>query len=293
MGTQLQGADIKTGRTWERAWLLAAIVAAAIMYVPTFDYLWHRWRADAQYSLAFLVPFVSGYFVWKKWPEVRSLKRLPSNAGLALLIVAVLLHLTGVVLDISGPSGVSLIISLIGFCLYFHGAALVRTLAFPLAYTVFMIPIPGGVLDLVGFPLQLWASGSTAAILRLMGLEVTRNGVELWVAGAQYQVAEACSGMSSLVALVGVTAVFAYITRLPTVYKWVLFALALPVALASNVVRITTIALVGHQWGQEAALNIYHDWSSPILFFAAVLMLFVINRGLEWLSGRRNTGLRR
>lgn len=269
---------------------MAALATAILMYIPTFGYLWHRWMADSQYSLAFLVPFVSGYFTWKKWPEVRGLKRSPVNWGLAMLIFAVFLHLVGILLDISGPSGVSLIICLVGLCLYFHGAALVRTLAFPLAYTVFMIPIPGGVLDLVGFPLQLWASGSTATILRLMGMEVTRNGVELWVAGAHYQVAEACSGMSSLVALVGVTAVFAYITRLPAAYKWVLFALALPIALASNVVRITTIALVGYQWGQEAALNIYHDWSSPILFMAAIVMLFVINWGLEWVSARRNTG---
>ena len=270
----------------EKAWFYAVLVIAIVTYLPTFKFLVGKWIEDAQYSLAFLVPFVSGYFIWKKWPEVKKLERSPSVWGLVLIFFAMALHVAGVILDVSGPSGVSVLLCLLGGCLYFHGAALVRTLAFPLAYTVFMIPIPGGVLDLVGFPMQLWASGSAAALLRLFGLEVARSGVNMTVPGFDFQVAEACSGMSSLVALVGVTAVFAYIIRLPLLCKWILFFLALPIALAANVVRITTIALVGYQWGQDAAMNIFHDWSSPILFVSAVLFLFVISLVLEWISGR-------
>lgn len=273
----------------EKAWFYAVLVIAIVTYLPTFKFLVGKWIEDAQYSLAFLVPFVSGYFIWKKWPEVKKLERSPSVWGLVLIFFAMALHVAGVILDVSGPSGVSVLLCLLGGCLYFHGAALVRTLAFPLAYTVFMIPIPGGVLDLVGFPMQLWASGSAAALLRLFGLEVARSGVNMSVPGFDFQVAEACSGMSSLVALVGVTAVFAYIIRLPLLCKWILFFLALPIALAANVVRITTIALVGYQWGQDAAMNIFHDWSSPILFVSAVLFLFVISLVLEWISGRLTT----
>ena len=273
----------------EKAWFYAVLAIAIVTYLPTFKFLVGKWIEDAQYSLAFLVPFVSGYFIWKKWPEVKKLERSPSVWGLVLIFFAMALHVAGVILDVSGPSGVSVLLCLLGGCLYFHGAALVRTLAFPLAYTVFMIPIPGGVLDLVGFPMQLWASGSAAALLRLFGLEVARSGVNMSVPGFDFQVAEACSGMSSLVALVGVTAVFAYIIRLPLLCKWILFFLALPIALAANVVRITTIALVGYQWGQDAAMNIFHDWSSPILFVSAVLFLFVISLVLEWISGRLTT----
>ena len=273
----------------ELLWLLLVIAAAVVTYAPTFRYLWAKWMDDAQYSLAPLVPFVSGYFVWKKWPEVKALRRSPSVWGLVIISCALLLHLVGVALDVSGPSGVSVLLCLLGGCLCFHGPSLVRTLAFPLAYTVFMIPVPGGVLDNVGFPLQLWASGTTAAILRLIGIEVVRSGVDLAVPGYEFQVAQACSGMSSLVALVGVTAVFAYITKLPPVYKWILFALSIPIALTANIVRITTIALVGYQWGPDAAQNIYHDWSSPLLFVAAILLLVVLSRGFEWLSGRRTT----
>lgn len=272
-----------------RIWLIAVVATAFVMYAPTMVYLVQRWRADVQYSLAFLVPFVSGYFTWKKWPEAKSLKKSPTAWGLLIIIVAILLHLAGVLLDISGPSSVSLLLFLLGGCLYFHGPALVRTLAFPLAFTVFMIPVPGGVLDLVGFPLQLWASGAAAALLRLAGIEVYRSGVNMSVPGFDFQVAQACSGLSSLVALIGVAAVYAYITSLPTVCKWILFFLAIPIALAANVVRVTIIALAGYQWGEDVAMSIFHNWSSPILFVTAVIMMFVISLGLEWISKRLTT----
>lgn len=259
------------------------------MYAPTGQFLWKRWMEDAQYSLAPIVPFVSGYFLWKKWPEVVKLKRSPSGLGLALILFALVLHLTGIVLDISGPSGVSMFLCILGSCLYFHSRALVRTLWFPLTYMVFMIPVPGGALDLVGFPLQLWASGCTAAILQAFGMEVVRSGVNMSVPGFHFQVAEACSGMRSLVALFGVTVVYAYTCKLPDRQKWLLIVLALPIALGANIVRIITIALVGYQWGAEAAMDLYHDWSSPILFLVAIIFMFVITGALDWFNRRRNT----
>lgn len=277
------------GTNTERIWLLAIILAAIVLYIPTFRFLWGKWMQESQYSLAFLVPPISAYFTWKNWPEIKKLERSPSIWGLVILIIAILLHLAGTLLDVSGPSGVSIILALIGGCMYFHSTALVRILWFPLAFTVFMIPVPGGLIDKVGLPLQLWSSASTAAILRVLGLDVVREGITLTVDGARYDVAQACSGMSSLVALMGVTAVFAYITTLPNIFRWVLFALSIPVALAANVVRIVTITLVGQQWGQDVAIHIYHDWSSPMLFLAAICFLLLINWGFECLSARLTT----
>jgi len=280
----------KSNQRRDLLWMVLIILVACVTYASTGEFFWRKWMEDSQYSLAPIVPFVSGYFLWKRWPDVKKLKRSPSNLGLVLIFFALLLHLGGTVLDITGPSGISVFLCVLGGCLYFHSKAFVKTIWFPLAYTVFMIPIPGGILDLVGFPLQLWASGSTAAILRTFGMEVARNGVNMSVPGFDFQVAEACSGMSSLVALFGVTVVFAYTCKLPDKQKWLLVLLALPIALAANIVRITTIALVGYEWGADAAMNIYHDWSSPILFLAAIMLMFAISGVLEWINKRRNTG---
>lgn len=273
----------------ERWWITGIAVICVVMYLPTFRYLWGKWMDDAQYSLAFLVPFVSGYFTWKKWPEVVRLKRSPAGLGLVLIALALLMHLVGMILDVSGPSGASIIVLLIGACLYFHSAGLVRVLAFPLAYTVFMLPVPGGIIDRLAFPMQILASKCTAGLIALLQIDVAREGSNISVDGFHFEVAKTCSGMSSLVALVGVTAVFAYITSLPAKYKWALFSLSLPIALAANIVRITSIALVGYFWDWEKAMHIYHDWSSPMLFLVAIILLFIINGGFEWLSARRTT----
>lgn len=273
----------------DRLWIAGICVLCAIMYLHTFRYLWGKWMEDVQYSLAYLVPFVSGYFTWKKWPQVVKLKRSPAGLGLVLIALALLMHLAGVILDVSGPSGVSIIVLVVGGCLYFHGKELVKVLAFPLAYMLFMIPLPGGIVDRIGLPMQILASKSTADLLHLFGLNVARTGIQLSVDGYQFVVAPACSGMSSLVALVGVTAVFAYITNLPAKYKWTLFCLSLPIALIANIVRITSIALVGFFWDWDKAMSVYHDWSSPILFVVAIIQLFIICWGFEWLSARRTT----
>lgn len=270
----------------DKRWIITSAVLAVLMYLPTFRFLWDKWQQDTQYSLAYLVPFVCGYFVWKKWPEAKTLPHSPSRWGLVIIVFAILMHLTGVILDVSGPSALSIIVLLLGGCIYFHGFALVRVMAFPLAYMIFMIPVPGGVLDRLGFPMQIMASAATASLLRTTGLEVVRAGIQLSVDGFSFEVAQACSGMSSLVALVGVTAVFAYITTLPVKQKWFLFFLALPIALIANIVRITSIALVGSYWDWEIALRIYHDYSSPLLFLAAIVILFFINWGFEWLNAR-------
>ncbi|MCE5199276.1 MAG: exosortase C-terminal domain/associated protein EpsI [Armatimonadota bacterium] len=265
--------------------LLCVGVLFIAVYAPTFVYLWNRWLHDSQYSLAFLVPFVSGYFIWRLWKQATSTRVDASPWGLGLIIAALLMHFVGTLLDVAVISGMSILVLLLGVCLHFRGSGFTKVLWFPLAYTVFMVPIPEGIIDLVGFPMQLWASMSTEKLLNLIGLEVFREGVRLVVGSFDFQVAAACSGMSSLVALVGVTAVFAYMTKLPAWLKWVLFFLSLPIALIANVVRITTIALVGYRWGADVAMNMYHDWSSPMLFMVAILLLALISRGFEYLAG--------
>lgn len=273
----------------ERIWLLIIAGAALLLYHRTFAYFWLQWREEPRYSLGWLVLFVSGYLAWKKWPQVRMAERSPSSMGLLVIMIAVVFHLVGSLLDISGPSSLSILLYLVGCCVYLHGPALLRTLAFPLAFLVFAIPFPGGVTDVIGFPLQLWASGTAAFLLRMTGLEIVRNGVNLAIPGFDMQVAEACSGMSSLVALSGVAAVFAYLTRLSQTQKWLIFLLSVPIAFSANVVRIVTIALVGYTWGPEVATTAYHKWSSPLLFAAAIAMLVLINGVFEWLNARGTT----
>lgn len=267
-------------------WLFAIGIISIVFYAQTFVTFWEKWSTNAQYSMAPLVPFVSGFFAYSLWDKVKKAEKCENRWGLVLIIFALLMHIVGSALDITGPSGISVLIFGIGLIMYFHSFEIVKVLWFPLAYLLFAIPLPGGLIDIVGLPLQLYASAGTTALLKLLGIEVARSGVNLWVPGFEFKVAIECSGMSSLVALIGVIAVLAYISRIPNLYKWILFALALPVAFAANVVRITTIALVGYYFSADAATDIYHDWSSPILFMSAIAMMLTLSWFFEKISMR-------
>lgn len=273
----------------EKVYLIIIALVAILMYFHTFIYLWTKWMDDAQYSLGFLVPLVCGYFVWKKSSEVKNIERRPSNWGLVIIVLSLVMHAAGMMLDVSGPSALSIVTILIGGCLYFHGPGLIRLMSFPLAYMVFMIPVPGGVIDKIGVPMQILASKSTAFLLSAIIPNVERAGIQISVDGYQFVVAPACSGMSSLVALVGVCAVFSYLTQLTNGFKWLLFSLSIPIAITANIVRISSIGLLGYYWDWEKAMSIYHEWSSPMLFIVAILILFLINWGLELICARRTT----
>lgn len=273
----------------ERAWLIIIALVAILMYYHTLIYLWSKWMDDAQNSLGFLVPLVCGYFFWRKYPEIKNTKRQPSNWGLVIIVFSLIMHAAGMILDVSGPSALSIVTIIVGGCLYFHGSGLVRLMSFPLAYMLFMIPVPGGVMDKITMPMQEFASKSTVFLLSLIIPNVQRQGIQIRVDGFLFEVAPACSGMSSLVALVGVCAVFAYLTQLTNRFKWLLFSFSVPIAIAVNIIRICSIGMLGYYWDWEQAMSIYHEWSSPMLFVVAILILFLINWGLELICERRAT----
>jgi exosortase len=274
-----------TGRA---LWPLLLAGSAAYAYGGTLAHMASEWRAEPQYSLAFLVPFVSGYFAWRNRRRALGAKPSPSVWGIILLGAALAVHLLASMLDISGPSAFSLLPFLAGCLLYLHGPNLLRALLFPLGFLAFAIPLPGGLTDLAGFPLQMWSSGASASLLGLLGLDVSRSGTSISVPGFDFRVAEACAGMSSLVAMMAVAAVISYTSGLPSGWKWAMFAMATPAALAANVVRITSIALVGSIWGSDAAMA-WHGWSSPLLFATAAGILVAFGKGVRWTFERRDT----
>jgi len=266
-------------------WVLLVIIT--IIYLTAIRDLVSSWITDSQYSLGFFAPVVSVYFTWKRWPELKRIERSSSAWGIVLMVIAILLRLAGAVLGLSKLSFISIPAIIIGLCLYLLGARMTRLLAFSLAFTIFMLPDPLGLTAWLGQPMQLFASSCSAHLLNLLGIETAQSGIRLTVEGFRFDVALACSGMSSLIALIAVTAVIAYTSRLPNNYRWMLFSFAVPIAIIASVVRITTIALVGCEWGWGFAIDAYHHWSSLLLFAVAIILLFILNRGLEWLSAAR------
>ena len=115
---------------------------------------------------------------------------------------------------------------------------------------------------------------------RVFGLPVTDTGTQIQLDGTTYVIAATCSGMSTLISLLALTALFAYLLKGHYLRRTALFLLAFPVAVAANTLRIALLLFIGHSWGSEAALGFFHGLSNPVVFLAAILSLFLLSRVL-------------
>jgi exosortase len=95
------------------------------------------------------------------------------------------------------------------------------------------------------------------------------------------EVADPCSGIRSLVALVALTSLYGYVTMSRIWKKWVLFLSSIPLAVVGNLARITTVALVAQGFGQDLAMKVYHDYSGYIVFSLAILCMIGLGATLN------------
>ena len=165
-----------------------------------------------------------------------------------------------------------------GAVLFLYGWNHLRVLAFPLAFLLLMIPIPAIVFNQVAFPLQLLASRFGELALAATGVPVLREGNVITLANTTLEVAEACSGIRSLISLLTLAIVFGYfVDRRP----WVRVTLALasvPVAIVANGMRVAGTGIAAHRMGPDAAEGFFHTFSGWFVFLVAFALLFAVQR---------------
>ena len=168
---------------------------------------------------------------------------------------------------------------------YAYGWGVARRLAFPCAYLVFCVPMT--FLDSLTFPLRLFASTVAAGLLSGLGVPVARVGTMLVSpagGGIQLDVADPCSGLHYVLAMLALTAGYAYFTQRTWARQWVLFLCAAPLAVAGNAARILAIGLVAAVFGQKAAMGLYHDYSGYVVFVVAIVLMIGVGnaRNTDW-----------
>ena len=252
-----------------------------ILYSPTFQMFIYDWSHDDNYSHGFLVPFIVGYLIWTKRDDLRMLTPEPSRIGLPLLCVGLALYVVGTVGAEWFVRRASLIVVLAGLILYLGGKVYFKTLLFPLVFLGFMIPLPAIVYQAIAFKLQLLVSWASAELIPLAGVAVYRNGNILEVSSGPLSVEEACSGMRSIMALLALSSLFAYLVYRSRVKQWIIVALALPVAVVTNIIRVTTTGIMAHYFGKEMAEGILHDSFGWLVFVIAFALLFGLSKILD------------
>ncbi len=246
-----------------------------LVYLPILYELLIDWATDSNYSHGFLIPLVCGYLLWNKRAELAAVPRQIDPRGLFVVIGGMVLLILGVGAAEFFVARVSFVTVLFGLCFYLWGRGIVRHTWFEVCFLLFMIPVPYVIYFAATFPMQALASKITVFGLNLIGMTVVRQGNMIHLPGYSLEVAEACSGMRSLVSLLALGALYAHTTQHRLAAKITLFVSTVPIAIVANVFRVFVTSLLAYVVTDEVTKEPMHSIMGLSVFVVAFIMLFI------------------
>ncbi|MBZ5515333.1 MAG: exosortase/archaeosortase family protein [Acidobacteriia bacterium] len=285
-------AVLQQGPALRTFWWQAALVTVAVgyLYVPILARLSEDWWNDPDASHGFLVVPFSLFVAWRARRDWRSLPARPSWLGIPVVAGSLCLLMVGVLGAEYFLSRSSLIFLLAGLIIYFLGWPHFRALLFPWAFLFLMIPIPAIILNHITFPLQLLASRGASAVLELLGVPVLRQGNVMQLASTSLEVAEACSGIRSLLSLVTLAIIYGYFLESRFSRRALFAVCAVPIAVIANGLRVVGTGLLAYYWSPEKAEGFFHTFSGWLIFVLAMLLLFSLDSALRVVDRRLGKG---
>ncbi len=248
----------------------------AVLFYSTFDWLVFNWLNNSYYSHGFLVPLISGFFFWRKRDAYRRDSREPNNLGLVALGASLVMYVVAQVWQAYHLSALALVVLLAGLALYFLGDRATRSIYFPLVFLLFMIPLP--FVNRISPALEAFAARVSTAAVGLLGIGAANFGSQIRLENSSFTVGAACSGINSIVALATLVVIFIYILEGSRRGKIVLLIMSVPIAMVANTFRLSSLLVIAHLFGAEAAMRYFHDYASPVLFLLAFLLLALVSR---------------
>lgn len=277
--THVAASTLPSAATRERSWSLwaAGLVLLAI-YAPTVSWLFGRWTLSVwHHAHGMLIPPVVAYVCWQTLRDYDGPPVKPSALGWLFVVSALALHVLDTALHTQLLSAASIVLLMPGLSLLFLGLPRTLAIAFPLAFLAFMLPIPLAATERMHLALRHIATDASALLVPLLGIPAFVEGTTIHLARATLEVADACSGFSTLYAAMAVAFLTAYSVRSWT-RRVAVIVLAAPIAIAANIVRV--VLLVGLvQWqGTDVLATSLHTISGMFTFVLALPVIFWIGR---------------
>ena len=280
--------DFRSLRRSEIAWGAVCIGAlVATIYYRVLAKLLVDWWQIPDFSHGFLVPIFAAYLVWAKKRTILSTRIVPTWSGVAVVILGLLVLFLGIFGAELFLSRVSLVILLAGLVLCFGGWQLLKELRFPLLVLFLAIPIPSIIFNEITLPLQILASKIASSLLPLFGVPVLREGNVIVLPAMRLEVAEACSGIRSLLSLFTLSIFYGYFLENSFLRRAILALASIPIAIAANALRIFGTGLCVQFWDPEKALGFFHEFSGWVVFIVSLGCLFIVHRTLHWFPVQR------
>ncbi len=271
---------------WSPGWyLLVALILLA--YLPVLIDLVADWYHDDNYSHGFLVPLVSAWFLWRRREELRTATYRYTPAGWVMIAFALVVYVMGTAGAEYFTVRTSLVFLIFGLTWTFGGKNALKIAWFPIAFLLFMIPIPYVIYYSATFPLQLFASKVSGVGLDIIGVPHVRAGNIIHLPGYSLEVAEACSGMRSLVSLLALGAAYSRLTQPRLAWQIILFLSTIPIALAANAFRVWATALGAYAISPKVAEDFLHEFSGIVVFVVSFIFLFILGGIFYWWQRRR------
>jgi len=257
-----------------------ALVASGMLlaYWTVMTGLVDAWSNDDNYSHGFFIVPLAGYFAWERRARVLATPVRPAWSGLAVIVVSVMMLVAGTLGAELFLSRVSLLGVTAGVILFLGGWARLRVLLFPLAFMLLMVPLPALIFNKIAFPLQLLASNVGESAISSLDIPILREGNVLILANATLEVAEACSGIRSLVSLFTLGIVFGYFADQRAWVRTVIAVSAVPVAILANGLRVASAGVAAHNYGSAGVEGLFHEFSGWVVFVIAFLMMLALQR---------------
>ena len=271
---------------------VVALLGFLALYLPV--YLWAAstiWQTDEQAH----GPLILAVLAWLFWSLRHALMGLKTNPrvwlGAAIFALGLGFYLLGRLFSISILEFGSQIWVLSGVLLILGGVGVIRLAWFPIFYLIFMVPLPGFLVDALTGPLKQWISSIVENGLYWVGYPVARHGVTISIGPYQLLVADACSGLNSMFSLTAVGTLYMYLMgRASRWHNLLMLCAILPVAFVANVIRVVVLVLLTYHFGDEVGQSYLHGAAGMVLMLVSIGILFMMDAALTWFFGSRRRG---
>ena len=266
--------------------MIICLLVVAVYY-QVLGKLVTDWWQIPDFSHGFLVPLFVAYLVWEKRRVLLGTKIAPAWSGIAVIALGLVVLLLGVYGSELFLSRVSLLILLAGLVLCFGGWQLLQELRFALLVLLLAIPLPAIIYNQITFPLQILASKLASGLLPLFGVPVLREGNVIELPLMNLEVAEACSGIRSLMSLFTLSVFYGYFMEKSVWRRTLLVLASIPIAIAANAVRILGTGLCVQYWDPDKALGFFHEFSGWVIFLVSLACLYLVQRAMCLFPAKR------
>jgi exosortase len=265
--------------------------AEILVILALLLWLYHRvaiklfadWYQLPDYSYGFFVPLFAVYVLRKELKSFACTVRTPSWAGLILLTIGLLMLITGVLGADLYLSRVSFVLIVAALIWTFAGYRFLARIKWILLLLLLAIPLPALILNQITFPLQLLASKLASAMLSLMNIPVLRDGNVIQLPSMKLEVAEACSGIRSLMSLFTLAIVFGYVQEKEPSKRAFIALASIPIAVAANAFRIFGTGLCVQYWDPDKAQGFFHEFSGWVMFLVSLSCLYSVEKAMHLL----------